>query len=274
MIMKIIMIAIFSISLLSGCSKSDVEKTDRKKRKTITDEATKESIKLRVQQAHTQITKNSILATFMENLSKKDYKKAFELINPKLRTAWTFERFKRELEEIRSTVKDWKPEATGSFSGNAPQGKYIQATYRLDSDWRSPSSIDLAAMEINSQNKIIKIHIRIPYSKTTPDAIKTITEKFISAMQKKDYKAVSELMSPNCRTQFPFAILARLQPIIGKDASKVFSKSYRLNANTVWYAAVKIGSTEDIATSIELIISTDKPEAKIISLNFKGRARK
>ena len=64
--------------------------------------------------------------------------------------------------------------------------------------------------------------------------------------------------SNNCKLRFPAATLAHLQPILGKDSSKVFSKSYRLNANTVWYGAVNVGSTEDIATFIELIISTDE----------------
>ena len=228
----------------------------------------------KVIKAHTQITKNSILATFMDNLSKKNYQEAFSLINPKLTTAWTFDRFKKDLEEIRSAVKDWKPEATASFTGNAPQGTYIQATYRLDSNWKSLASIDLVAMPINKENKIVKIHIRIPYSKETPKAVKEITGKFISGMQKKDYKSVGALMTQNCKLRFPSATLAYLQPILGKDSSKVFSKPYRLNANTVWYAAVNIGSTEDIATFIELIISTDKPEAKIISLSFKGRIKK
>ena len=236
--------------------------------------AKNDNVKSKIQKTHTQITKKSILATFMDDLSKKNYQEAFSLINPKLTTAWTFDRFKKDLEKVRSAVKDWKPEATGSFTGNTPQGTYIPATYRLDSNWKSLASIDLVAMPINNENKIVKIHIRIPYSKETPKTVKKITEQFISAMQKKDYKSVGALMTQNCKLRFPPATLAHLQPILGKDSSKVFSKPYLLNANTVWYAAVNIGSTKDIATFIELIISNDKPEAKIISLSFKGRIKK
>ena len=221
--------------------------------------------------AHGKITKNSIISTFIDDLNNKNYKSAFSLIHPKLAAAWTFKRFENDLKEVRSSVNNWKPESTSSFTGNTPQGKYVQASYRLGSNWKSLASIELIAKPVSNKDKIIRIHIRIPYSKEIPETAKKITKKFISAIQKKDYKSAHNLMTPNCKLRFPQKVLSYFRPVLGNIPSKLTSTFYRLNANSVWYSAVNIGSTDDPASYVELIISTDKPEAEIISLNFKGR---
>lgn len=221
--------------------------------------------------AHEKITKSSIISTFVNDLTKKNYKDAFALIHPKLAAAWTFKRFKRDLEEVRSSVKDWKPESMSSFTGKAPQGKYIQATYRLESNWKSLSSVELTAMPVSGKEKIIRLHIRVPYSKEIPETVNKITEKFISAIQKEDYKSVYSLMNKNCKLRFPEKVLGYFRPVLGNTPSKVTSIFYRLNANSIWYSGVNIGNADNPASYIELIISADTPKAEIIALNFKGR---
>ena len=85
------------------------------------------------------------------------------LLHPKLKEAWTINKFVSDWKDIREQLSDkWGPEATGSFSGNSPQGPYEQATYRLSSDWRSLSSVELVSMKKDGQEYIVRIFVRVP----------------------------------------------------------------------------------------------------------------
>ena len=144
-----------------------------------------------VMQKHVEITQIGIHAEFINAITKNKHDQAFSMLYPKLSEAWTKERFALDWNNIKKQLPSgWNPEATGSFSGNSPQGLYEQATFRLESNWDSIASLDLISMKIEGKNNIVKIHIRIPRVDDAPIAVVSLTNDFIEAMLAENYETV------------------------------------------------------------------------------------
>ncbi len=217
-----------------------------------------------------RITKDSILVDFIDNISNQEYEKASLFIHPKLMTVWTNKRFKQDWKEIRHAVKTWAPEVTSTFSGKSQQGPYEQVTYKIDSPWNSLSSIDLISMKSEGSEYIVRIHIRAPYLNETPKSVEEVIDQFVQLLFSGQYQEISNLLSQNCKSQFPAESIKRLKPILGKNKSKIEKRYYRMCANTVWYDAVRLNVQDDVFTFMELILSTKNQKTKIETLTFRG----
>ena len=223
---------------------------------------------------HDEITQNSILATFINDISDKKYDKAILLLHPKFKDAWTDARFAKDWKDIREQLSEnWAPEATGSFSGISEQGPYQQATYRLVTDWRSLSSIDLFSMKNNGTETIVGIYIRVPYADNPPSKVTETVENFVQFMFEDKYEQIEGLMNKSCKQQFPDQSVKQLRPILGKNESELEMRYYRMCANTVWYDAVRLNAKGDSFTFLELILSLENNESKIMTLTFRGQMK-
>jgi len=214
------------------------------------------------------------LADFVNKVSENEFDDAIALLHPKLKNAWTTERFAGDWRDIREQLSDrWGPEATGSFSGNSSKGPYEQATYRLSSDWRSSSSVDLVSMKIDGQNYILGVYVRVPYKEDPPKSVTGTVDKLAELIFSGKYKEVEGLMSANCKKQFPAKVIEQLRPILGKDEIKVEKNYYRFCANTVWYDAVRLNQSGDVFTFIEFILSSENSKSEVVSLTFRGKMK-
>jgi len=227
-----------------------------------------------VMRRHEQITEESIVADFIKAISADEYNRAFGLLHPKLSQAWTQERFGQDWQDIKKQISDrWKPEPTGSMSGQSPQGPYEQAAYQLDSNWRSVSSLEVTSMPVDGQTKIVNIVIRVPHLSEPPDAVQALVKEFVNAMVAKDFNSVSGMFSASSKAKYSPDILRQLSPILGDSADATSQTHYRICANTVWYDAVRLIPVNDPATFLELVASTDADSAEILALSFKGRMK-
>ncbi len=250
--------------VILGCSEENSNS------KAQNDETTKQE----VSQTHQRITEESILADFIVNISAKRYQEAFSLIHPKLQDVWTSETFEHDWTAIREQLSDrWQPEATGSFTGQAAQGAYQQATYTLDAVWDSRASLELISMNENGKKYIIRIHIRVPYQSNPPQSIVDTAQQFVMALRHEKYMEATELMTEKGRQQFHPDILKQLRPIIINNQSDVEQQFYRICANTVWYDAVKLHPKNEGFTFIELILSSQDNIPIIETLTFRGKAQ-
>ncbi|MDZ7616309.1 MAG: hypothetical protein U1E05_04850 [Patescibacteria group bacterium] len=223
---------------------------------------------------HAEITESSILADFVNEISSNEYATAFSLLHPKLRSAWTRDRFTNDWTTIKNQIGDaWGPEATGSFSGTSPQGAYEQATYKLSTDYQSISSVELVSMQTDEGTRIGKAHVRVPEAEPQQAKTKELTDQFVNSMLSKDFDAASQLFSSAHRTQYPPQVLQQLASVLGGSVDATARSHYRLCANTVWYDAVRLTPTTDPATFLEIVISTDTGTPEIVSLSFKGRTK-
>jgi hypothetical protein len=230
-----------------------------------------EAEKVAVAQAHESITKSSSLAVFMNELSDKNYEKAIALLHPKLKDAWTEEKFEKDWRGIRNQLStEWGPEATGTFSGNSTQGPYEQATYRLSKDWRSLSSIDLVSMKIDGQESIVRIHLRIPYKDHPPDSVIEITNLLTNLIFNEKYSEAEEFMTQNCKKQFPEETIKQIRPVLGSDESKIEKNFYRFFANAIWYDAARLNQADNGFSFLELILTSENNKSKLASLSFRG----
>lgn len=219
-------------------------------------------------------TRKEILAHFVNAISRQEYDGALSLLHPKMSEAWTREGFARDWNSIRRQLSgDWNPELTGTFTGQSPQGPYEQVSYRLVSDWRSIASVDLTAMLIGGEPKIVQIHARVPVNGTPSKEANARIEGFVEAMLREDYSAVQAMFAPERRQQYPPDMLARIRPILGNSQKSTSLLHYRLNANIVWYDAVRLSSPNDPATFLDVIMEAGPNGGQIVSLSFKGRLR-
>jgi aspartyl-tRNA synthetase len=233
-----------------------------------------ETDKVAVAEAHEKITKEGILADFINKISENEFDDAIVLLHPKLKNAWTIDRFVSDWKDIREQIADrWGPEATGSFSGNSSQGPYEQATYRLSSDWRSSSSVDLVSMKTDGQNYIVRVYVRVPYKEDPPKSATETVDKLAKLIFSEKYKEVEGLMTASCKKQFPAKVIGQLRPILGKDETKIEKNYYRFCANTVWYDAVRLNQSGDGFTFIEFILSSENNESEVVSLTFRGKMK-
>jgi len=227
-----------------------------------------------LEQRHEQITQQGILATFVNAISSGDHELAFSLLHPKVAEAWTQERFAQDWGDIRNQLSDnWKPEATSSVTGQSPNGQYEQATYGLDSRWRSISSVDLVSMQVDGQPKIVRICIRIPHPASPPEPVHERTEAFITAVLREDYGAAHNMLTPSGRKRFPQAILPRLRPILGDSLENTTAAHYRICAESMWADAVLLTSKNDPATHLELVMTSGPAGTQIDFMAFKSRLR-
>lgn len=258
-----ILVAMFALSL-SSCSDDGSES----KRAVAPD--TKGLMRRRE-----EIAQQSIFADFISAISTGNHRLAFNMLHPKLSGAWTQERFTQDWKDIKKQISDrWKPEPTGAMSGQSPQGRYEQAAYRLDSNWRSASSVELTSMEVDGQAKIVNISIRVPHPNRPPDAVQVLVKQFVDSMVAQEFESVSEMFSPSSKAQYSPDILRQLSPILGDSAEATSQDHYRICANTVWYDAVRLIPADDPATFLELLLSEDADGAKIVGLSFKGRMKR
>ena len=247
-----------------GCSDNSIESKNK----------ISEEEKKAVTEAHEKITKDGILADFINKISKNDFDNALLLLHPKLKEAWTNYRFVKDWKSIREQLSaKWAPEAIGSFSGNSPQGPYEQATYRLSSDWSSLSSVDLVSMKKNSQDYIVRVHIRVPYKEYPPKSVTETVDQLANLILSEKYKETEKLMTPNCKRQFPAEIIKKLRPILGNDETEIEKNYYRFCANTVWYDAVRLNNVGDGFTFLEFILASDNNKSKIATLTFRGKMK-
>ncbi len=248
--------------LIFGCSdngsKSDIELSENREKA--------------LAEAHERITEESVFANFINKISKNEFDEALGLLHPKLKSGWTIDKFVSDWKTIREQLSNrWGPEATGSFSGNSPQGPYEQATYRLSSDWRSPSSVDLISMKIDGQNYIVRVYVRVPYKKNPPKSVTETVDKIAKLIFSEKYQEIEKLMTPDCKKQFPAEVVGKLRPVLGKDNTNIEKNYYRFCANTVWYDAVKLKQSGDWFTFIEFILSSENNKSEIVSLTFRGK---
>ena len=257
-----ILAAILILSL-SSCS------DDAPKSKPVVPSDTQELMR-----RHKEITQHSALADFISAISSDDYQLAFNMLHSKLSKAWTIERFTQDWKDIKKQISNrWKPEPTGSMSGQSPQGSYEQAAYRLDSNGDSISSVELISMETDDHARIVSITIRVPYQNGTPDYVQVLTKEFIDSMIAQDFEAVSGMFSSSSKAKYPPEILRQLSHILGDSSKAISQDHYRICANTVWYDAVSLIPTNDPATFLEIILSKDAERANIVALSFKGRMK-
>lgn len=223
---------------------------------------------------HEEITEEGILADFVSAISAGRHERAFGMLHPDLAEAWTQERFAQDWMEIKGQISpDWQPEAVGSFSGQSPQGPYEQASYRLDSDWRSISSVDLTAMQSEGQPKIVVVQVRIPHADGPANEVKARTTEFVGCMVAGEYDSVVEMLSPACRAQFPPQLLQQISPLLGSSVDATSRDHYRICANGTWYHAVRLTPTDDPVTFLEVIVSVAEGSVQIEGMTFKGRVR-
>ncbi len=209
---------------------------------------------------------------FIHAISTRDFESALAMLHPNLSREWTLERFTRDWAGITDQAAgDWSPEVTNTFTGMSPQGVYQQATFRLVSDWRSQSSVDLVSMKIDGEPRIVRIHIRVPYRDGPPGAAEDRADAFIAAMRREDYDAAHAMLAAPLRPQYTPPVLARLQPILEPGPQGPRKSHFRLNANTVWYDAVRIDAPGDPMTFLELIMDSTADPVQIVSLSFRGR---
>jgi len=226
----------------------------------------------KLMEQHDAITKKGILADFVESISDGKYDQAFMMLHPKLSKAGTKERFVQDWQSITNQLlPGLAPEPTGSFSGRSPQGPYTQATYRLESNWRSTASLDLVSMQVDGKTKVVKIHIRMPSSDALPEKIASHANSFAEAMLKEDYKTVQNLFSKSTGQQYTPAILGRIKPLLGDSKESTVQSYYRLCANSVWYDVVLFQQPNSPAQHLELIMQNNAMKTEIVSLTFKGR---
>jgi len=233
-----------------------------------------ETQKKAVAEAHEKIAKEGILPDFISKISEYEFVDAIGLLHPKLKYAWTIDRFVSDWKTIREQLSNrWRPEATGSFSGNSPQGPYEQATYRLSSDWKSSSSVDLVSMKIDGQNYIVRVYVRVPYKENPPKSVTETFDKIAKLIFSENYQEIEKLMTPSCKKQFPAEVIGKLRPILGKEDTSIEKNYYRFCANTVWYDAVRLNQAGDGFTFMEFILSSENNKTKIVSLTFRGKMR-
>lgn len=226
-------------------------------------------------QRHQQITEEGILADFVSAISMDNYESAFGLLHEDLAQAWTQKRFSQDWQQIKEQLsEDWSPEPTGSFSGQSPQGPYEQATYRLESDWNSISSVALVAMQVERQPRIVDVQIRAASLGEPSAEIQTGTEEFVGSMISRDFESVTEMFAPAARGQYPHQLLGQLSPVLGDSVEATSRDYYRICASGRWYHAVRLTPTDDAASFVEVIMSTDDGSVQIEGLSFKGRTRR
>ncbi len=252
------------VSLIFGCSDSSSESNSK----------ISEAEKKALTKTHDKITKDSILSDFINRISENDFDDALLLLHPKLKDAWTTDRFAKDWKNIREQLSEmWGLEATGSFSGNSPQGPYEQATYRLSSDWRSLSSVDLVSMKNEGQEYIVRVHVRVPYTENPPKSVTETVDQLTNLIFNEKYKEAEELMTPNCKQQFPAEIIKQLRPVLGNDKTKIEKNYYRLCANSVWYDAVRLNQNGDGFTFLEFILLSENNKSKVAKLTFRGKMK-
>lgn len=220
-------------------------------------------------------TRKTILTDFMSAISVQKYESALSMLLPKFSEAWTLEGFTRDWNEIRNQASsDWQPEIIGTFTGQSPQGPYEQVTYRLVSNWRSVSSLDLISSDVDGEPRIVRIHIRVPYSGNRPRRVEAQTDSFIASMLREEYGEVQTMFAPAVRQRFSPAALAQLKPILGNSPKSTSRSYYRFLANTVWYDTVRLSPLDDPATHLELVMESGTDPVVIASLSFKGRLQR
>lgn len=250
--------------LLSACSDNGLE----------SEIEISETAKKAVTDAHEKITKEGILADFIKKISENDFDGAIELLHPKLKDAWTTDRLANDWKSIREHLSDrWGPEATGSFSGSSTQGPYEQATYRLSSDWRSLSSVELVSMKDDGQEYIVSIHARVPYRENPPKLVTETVDHLTYLILNERYKETEELMTSNCKQRFPAETIKNLRPILGNEGAEIEKNYYRFCANTVWYDAVRLNQHGDGFTFLEFILSSENNKSRVATLTFRGKMR-
>jgi hypothetical protein len=224
-----------------------------------------------IAEAHERITQNSILAEFIDRLTNDDFEKASALLHPELRDAWAFETFAADWKAIREQLsEEWGPEPTGSLTGVSPQGPWDKATFRLSSDWRSLTTIELFSKTYGDQDYIFQVLLRVPYRKFPPDSVLETSERLVDLFFDEQFKAIEELMTNQCKQQFPEALIKQLRPVLGDDKARVEKHVYRFFANTVWYDAIRLNYAGDGFTFIEFIFSSENGQMKVETLTFRG----
>lgn len=126
-------------------------------------------------------------------------------------------------------------------------------------------------MKDDGPERIIRIHIRVPYTGEMPQSVVNATEQIILAFQDEDYLKITELMTPNCRQQYPQQVLEQLRPVLINDQGDVEKDFYRLCANTVWYDAVKLYPKGNSFTFIEFILSSHGNTSEIVTLSGRRK---
>lgn len=223
---------------------------------------------------HQEITGEGILADFVSAISADSYERAFGMLHRELTQAWTQEQFTRDWQRIKTQLSEsWGPEPTSSFSGQSPQGPYQQATYRLESDWRGISSVVLVAMQVNGEPRIVDVQTRVTGLGEPSAEIETRTEEFVKSMISRDFESVTGMFAPAVRGQYPPQLLAQVSPVLADSVEAMSRKHYRICSNGRWYHAVRLTRTDDAASFVELVMSTEDGSLQIEGLSFKGRVR-
>lgn len=214
----------------------------------------------------------SIHSRFVRAISDQQYESALAMLHPKLSREWTLARFTRDWAEIADqAASDWHPEMTGTFTGNSPRGVYHQATFRLVSDWQSITSVDLISMNVEGEPRIVRIHIRVPYRGAPPKNVAAVTDAFVASMLRGEYGIVRGMFEATLRQNYTPPVLGQLRPILGTSPESTSRSHYRLNANTVWYDAVRLAPPNDPMTFLELVMDSTATPVRIVSISSRGR---
>lgn len=214
----------------------------------------------------------SIHSRFVSAISDRQYESALAMLHPKLSREWTLARFTSDWAEIADqAASDWHPEMTGTFTGNSPRGVYQQATFRLVSDWQSVTSVDLISMNVEGEPRIVRIHIRVPYRGAPPKNVAAAADAFVESMLRGEYGIVRGMFETTLRQNYTPSVLAQLRPILGTSPQSASRSHYRLNANTVWYDAVRLAPPDDPMTFLELVMDSTATPVRIVSMSIRGR---
>lgn len=248
----------FALLALNGCYSND--KTSRQDKTYLSNQQAEACLNL---------DKNCIQADFISLISKSKYKNAIELLHPELKKAWTIENFKNDWMEIRQQISEkWQPVIIEEFSGMSETGSYKLIAYSLERCYKQIPSVGLASMDVDNQQKIVDINIRVPYKTQVSEEIPSTTSGFISALQNENYDVIETMMTAECKREFPRPALLELHSVLGDDISKASRKYYRICANTVWYDAVRL-QLDTPLSFVEIVIQSNFMGTKIVGLNCK-----
>ncbi len=217
-----------------------------------------------------------IFEEFINALGRKDFTEAFQLLHPRIQNAWTFQGFSHEVGLIRESLGDrWNP--TIIECGGDPSGKYRQASYHLEKDWKSLFNMYSSAANAGKGLKITKLEFTALLEKNAhlSPQVKTLVTRFVELLRQEQYEEAKSLFPDKVQPQIQTHLLKLARAVLTTGQPEQFElkqREYRTLAGGVWHDNILIIPQSDQANYLEIGAFSDGSEAKIISFNIKARA--